>query len=538
MPKSRNLLYLLLILIVTVIIIAVFLIVKNENADEGRSLAQLTDPHLIEGKRLSEQYCSACHVYPDPDLLPASTWMNETLPAMGPFMGIYEHQGEHYSYPANPSQTRHLPPGYYPDEPLLSNEAWQKILDYYEFASPDILPPSPREPEIISDSLFFTPHFPEFESDQVPQVTMIKFDPETDAIYFSDANRFNIINRELKLNTLVELDSPITGLQLLNDSNTSERKMLLTHIGNYNPSDEPVGMASQGWYNPASGEANLISEIIIENLTRPVDSQFTDLTGNGHQDLLIAEFGHRTGRLSWLENTGTGFHPEKNVLIETPGCIQSYALDVTGNGLNDIFTLCTQLDQSIYLFKNNGDGHFEKKKLIQFKITAGSSSFELFDINDNGHLDIIYTSGDNADYSKVYKPYHGIYIFINDGEFNFTKEWFYPVNGAYNVAVRDFNKNGLPDLAVISYFADFMRTPEEGFIFFKNSGDLEFIPYHHPATQTGRWITMDVADWTGNGYDDIILGNSPFGPDLGIDPFRHNWSHNYPFILLENRMIR
>jgi len=529
--------YSVIILLILALSITVIYIFINFDTNENNLKHQLTDPALIEGKRLSEIYCSSCHIYPEPELLPKSTWITETLPAMGPFMGIYEHRGEHYSYPANPSQTRFLPPDYYPSEQMISNDEWQKILDYYEFVSPDMLTPLPREPGIISDSLLFKPHYPVMESDHLPQVTAVKFDPDEQLIYLSDSNGFHVYNNEMELINVFRLESPITDIRLIdNEQGSNVRNMLLTHIGNLYPSDQPLGTISQGWYNRVSGTAELKSRIYADNLTRPVESHSADLTGDGSNELLIAEFGHRTGRLSWVENYSDEYNREQHILIETPGCIQTHILDITNNGLNDIVALCSQLDQSIYLFKNLGDGNFEKETLLHFKITAGSSSFELTDFNGNGHFDILYTSGDNADYSKVYKPYHGVYIYINDGNLNFTEKWFYPVNGAYQVVAQDFNKNGLPDLAVISYFADYMRSPEEGFIFFKNLGGFQFKPYHHPATQIGRWITMDVADWTGNGYDDIILGNSPLGPDPGADPFRQNWSHNYQFLILLNEM--
>jgi hypothetical protein len=537
MPIRRNPLYSVIILVFLAAAIVVTYILISDDVDKIRSTVQLTDPVLIEGKRLSEVYCASCHSYPEPDLLPASTWMTETLPAMGPFMGIYEHKGEYYNYPANPSQTRYLPPDYYPSEQMLSNEEWQKILEYYEYASPEILTPAPRQPEIISDSLLFKPQFPVDETDQLPQVTVVKFDQKKKLVYSSDSNGFYVYNNELELINFFDLESPVTDIRLLdNDEDLNVRNMLLTHIGNLYPSDQSLGIVSQGLYNHDTGSAELKSHIYKDNLTRPVESQLADLTGNGINDLLISEFGHRTGRLSWFEIDGESLHSEQHVLIETPGCIQAHILDITNNGLNDILALCSQLDQSIYLFRNYGQGNFEKETLLQFKITAGSSSFQVTDMNGNGYPDILYTSGDNADYSKVYKPYHGVYIYINDGNLNFTQEWFYPINGAYHVIARDFNKNGLPDLAVISYFADYIRSPEEGFIFFKNSGGFQFTPYHHPATQIGRWITMDVADWTGNGFDDIILGNSPHGPDPGADPFRQNWNHNYQFMILVNQM--
>jgi tetratricopeptide (TPR) repeat protein len=48
------------------------------------------------------------------------------------------------------------------------------------------------------------------------------------------------------------------------------------------------------------------------------------------------------------------------------------------------------------------------------------------DFNNDGYKDILYTCGDNADYSSnVLKSYHGVYIFLNDGHNNFSQKYFF-----------------------------------------------------------------------------------------------------------------
>jgi hypothetical protein len=161
----------------------------------------------------------------------------------------------------------------------------------------------------------------------------------------------------------------------------------------------------------------------------------------------------------------------------------------------------------------------------------GSSSFELADVNQDGHPDIVYTCGDNADYSVVFKPYHGVYIFLNDGHNRFYRKFFYPINGCYKALARDFDGDGDLDLAVIAYFADYGQHPEEGFLYFENRGGMHFTPYTVPAARSGRWLTMDAGDVDGDGRPDIVLGNFSIGPALSKD--RTDWKKGPSALLLK-----
>lgn len=522
------------ILIITVIVLTVLHLSRIREVSQPETSYHLPTEELERGFQLSQAYCTRCHTYPEPGLLPNDTWQKETLPAMGAMLGIYTHNGNRYPMQNTPG----LPDDYYPDEPLLNSNEWQLILDFYDHASPDQLPAPVYEPEITTDSLFFKARTPDYPSDTAPVITNGVLDPANQLIYISDANTntFRVFDSTLTLINEFATPSPISYIELLNDTNQpGERDFLITYIGHLNPSDSPLGSMVRGWYNPQSNTADIETDMLTDSLIRPVEGRLADFDGDHSDDLLIAEFGHTTGKLSWIKNEENEFKNDKNILIDIPGCIQSHLLDYTNNGLTDVVALCAQLEQSIFLFENRGSGRFERRKLKQFRITAGSSSFELYDFNQDGHLDILYTSGDNADFSIIFKPYHGVYLFLNDGNNNFEEEWFYPVNGAYRAIARDFDNDGHTDIAAIAYFADYANRPEEGFVFFKNEGGLDFTPYHHPAASAGRWIRMDVADWTGNGYDDILLSNFSIGPAISNSPFSINWSEGPPFLLLQNQ---
>ena len=163
----------------------------------------------------------------------------------------------------------------------------------------------------------------------------------------------------------------------------------------------------------------------------------------------------------------------------------------------------------------------------------GSTYFELADLNKDGLPDILYTCGDNADFSPVLKPYHGVYIFLNEGGHRFTQHYFFPVDGCYKAIARDFDGDGDLDIATISFFPDTDHRPEEGFVYFENQGGMDLQPYSIMETQQGKWLTMDAADLDRDGRTDLILGNfSFFSPvtKAGVD-FRKGPS----FLVLKNK---
>lgn len=503
-------------------------------------LYEATKDQIFEGKRVSKIYCSSCHVFPDPSLLNKDMWVDYTLPAMAPKMGITLHNNITY-----PKDTRpHVPEHYYPDTPMVNSEEWQNILYYYYNAAPEELIHEQRDPPVNTDRIFFEAHEPVYSTDAPSTATAVRFDPGNKLIYASDieGTNFLIFNEQLELENSLFLNSTLSDIQFREDPHSrGERGLILTYLGSLIPSDAPEGFIVQTRYNPdPQNRTSGTIDYVMEELVRPVETLYRDLNQDGIPDLLISEFGHRSGSLFWLHGNSDGtFNTDKKVLVNEPGCIQSHVVDYTGNGLDDIVSLCTQAMQKILLFENLGDGEFQRETLIQLPLTAGSSSFELHDFNNSGHLDILYTSGDNADFSITFKPYHGVYIFLNNGNGNYSQEWFYPMNGAYNAKARDFNGNGYPDIAAISFFGDYLNRPEEGFLFFQNDavpGALSFTPYHHPETARGRWITMDVADWNGNGFDDILLANYSMGPDVESEQAQMDdlFSRGPLFLLLEN----
>jgi hypothetical protein len=280
-------------------------------------------------------------------------------------------------------------------------------------------------------------------------------------------------------------------------------------------------------------------KIIASNFIRPVHTSSSDFDKNGLTDYVICSFGHNKGGLYWLKQRENKTF-ETLPIRETAGATQSVTGDFNNDGWPDIMALFAHGDEGIWLFTNNQKGGFESKNILRFPPVYGSSSFQMADMNGDGALDIVYTAGDNSDYSRILKPYHGIYIFGNKGNFTFEKTFFYPVNGSTKAMVTDFNMDGQKDIAAIAFFADFEKKPSESFLYFENTGggkkaNWDFKPFAIPIHHNGRWICMDTNDYDGDGDQDIVLGNYAKG-FLNEEHFQPNWNLHLPFVILENTL--
>jgi len=489
----------------------------------AESTSYLTDSSVLQGKELAAIYCSACHLKPDPGLADRKSWINGILPAMGPRLGIFYYHGR--DYPSS-ARDRFVGSNYYPSQPLLSTADWGHILDYYALISPDSLPGQNRPVPIHMGLPFFEARIPVFHT-AAPITCLVAVDSNTRprTLVVGDAASHNLFRFAPDMKLVDSLPTPGAVVDLL----TGAQEMTICNIGILNPNNARLGSVRK--IRRTAGGGLQLEKPLFDSLARPVQVTEVDLNQDGRPDYLLCEFGNLRGELCWMENLGKGKF-QRHLLRAQPGAIKAWVQDYNHDGLPDLWVLFAQGDEGIFLFTNKGHGEFDQQEVLRFPPIFGSSYFELADFNQDGFPDILYTCGDNADFSQVLKPYHGVYIFLNDGKNHFHQRYFFPINGCYKAIARDFQGNGNLDIATISFFADYQRQPEEGFVYLENKGNFRFIPYSLPEAKLGRWLTMTAADLDGDGKTDLILGNFSLGPILNKSAI--NWKAGPEFLYLRN----
>jgi len=504
------------------------------SAKKQNDKTELKEPPVsgLSGKELSMAHCSRCHAYVNPSLLSKSNW-KDVLPAMGQRMGVYS-SGSRPDSLFDPGESGAIvrEASIFPEQPVLAKEDWHKIEQYYLTLAPDSIPPPIRKSKIRMGLKHFRYKEPSF-SHRPALTSMVKILPDRHGIVFSDGKRGRNILTWLTPGLKEKFSTPLPSTPVQFDEKPDA--IYLTTIGDgIFPNDAPNGGLFRMVKN-GSAPGYKFGSIAIPNLKRPVFMAYGDLNKDGQEDVVACEFGNFTGQLAWYENNGRGGY-DKRILREKPGAVSAIVKDANHDGLPDIYVLMAQGDEGVFLYENQGSGHFKEKQLLSFLPLNGSQHMEVVDFNKDGFDDIVYVCGDNADKTPILKNYHGIYIFLNDGKSSFKQSYFYQLNGAYKAMVRDYDLDGDLDIAAISFFPDYLRYPEESFIFLENKGKSKFEDYSFPQASKGRWVVMDAGDMDSDGDVDLVLGSFvyflPQGDTTGLGK---RWlSDGSSVIVLEN----
>ena len=451
-----------------------------------------TDPNQLEGEALARSVCGSCHQYPSPDLLPKIGWEN-VIPHMAHRLGMAPDTYNPYRGKSVEESYRLDTAGIYPAEPLLADSTWQKLLAFYRSAAVDSFALASRP--IRPSTKQFSPRLIELPMTNQPILTLLEIDEAQGVLYYGDAAG-NLAKLDANFARLqfAKLPSPVVDVELA----ANRKDLLLLNIGLLNPNDiETGGLVTTD--NARFAQLRLLKQ----NLARPVAFAATQIDTDNKEDMVIAHFGHKLGRLSWYrEQNGQWV---ESVIKSEAGMSKIIVEDVDADQDNDLVVLRSHGQEGVSIFRNQ-QGRFTEESILELPAIYGSSDFEYVDMTGDGEKDIVVASGDNGDHTNLLKPYHGVRVFTKAGK-SYVEAFFHPMYGATKVRVRDFDQDGDMDIFASAFYSDYAKPEHTSLVYLENQGNLEFEVYHFPEAKAGRWIVMDAGDLDQDGDQDIVVGS-------------------------------
>ncbi len=253
--------------------------------------------------------------------------------------------------------------------------------------------------------------------------------------------------------------------------------------------------------------------VLLDNVGRVTCAEAADLDSDGDLDVVVCVFGHNTGQVMWLEQEES-FVFVPHILDPRPGAIHSFPFDADGDNDLDIAVSLSQDSEEVLLFRNTGDGAFQKEVLFKSDLRYyGMSGIELTDLDQDGDIDILVTNGDTFDGRPpdLLKPYqvHGLAWLENDGQGGFTHHDIIRHWGAYTVRAVDVDDDRDLDLVLGAHQIPemFPQEPLASLIWLENDGKQNFTKHSFEGDLPPLVITIDAADLDGDGSPEIMLGS-------------------------------
>ena len=137
----------------------------------------------------------------------------------------------------------------------------------------------------------------------------------------------------------------------------------------------------------------------------------------------------------------------------------------------------------------------------------------MFDLNQDGELDILYANGDAFDYIPPQgKPWHGLQWLENKGDLQFEFRRIGTLIGAYSLRPDDADGDGDFDLFAVSAFNIWEDPKAQSFIWFENTGEMKFVK-HNITNAPTHLIILETGDFNNDGLTDFVSGGMyPYPP--------------------------
>lgn len=299
-----------------------------------------------------------------------------------------------------------------------------------------------------------------------------------------------------------ELIAP-AHVQVIDFNNDGDLDLMVAVLGMLFPNNDKIGSVV---ILENDGNCNFTKHVVIDKIARVSDVRAGDMNNNGRMDLAAAQFGYDDGETRWMENLGD-WEFKSHMLQYLSGPINVELVDIDSDGNLDIISLVSQEWEEIYCYINDGKGNFQPRLLWgSNNEDYGSSGIAMFDLNQNGHMDILYTNGDAFDYIPPQgRPWHGVQWLENKGDLNFEYHRLASFTGATNVRAADFDNDGDFDLVAVSAFNLWDDPASMSFIWLENDGKMNFTRREIVKKPT-HLLVCEPGDFNNDGLPDVVTG--------------------------------
>ena len=240
------------------------------------------------------------------------------------------------------------------------------------------------------------------------------------------------------------------------------------------------------------------------------DPLVADLNGDGHLDIAgTAAPGTVAGVI--LNNGSGAFGP----LVTYPagGNTQTIAGgDLNGDGRFDLVLTINQADIGLSLLFGNGNGSFQPPVTLPNTAQGDAATAVVADLDNDGKQDIVVAHGYNC-YGSGCVHVSKMSVLMGNGDGTFAPTRVVDAGQGMNkIAVGDFNRDGIKDLAISASGARLYR--------FQGVGDGTFAQLEPmtlvPTPNTAEGSDIDVADFNRDSIEDLVVALSTDGSRLAI----------------------
>lgn len=282
--------------------------------------------------------------------------------------------------------------------------------------------------------------------------------------------------------------------------------LLVASMGFVFPNNDRIGTV---FVLENDGHQHFKTHAVLENTARVTDVRAADLKGDGHLDLVCAQFGYDQGEVSWLEPIGP-WQYQPHVLERLSGAINVGIADFNHDGKPDIVANFSQQWEEIHYYENKGGGQFTTKRIWgSTNEDYGSSGLTVCDLNRDGRPDILFSNGDGFGPAATPgpRPWHGVQWLENVGDGLFRYHRIGDLPGAYSPVAVDLDGDGAMDVVASAAYSDWNNVNRNviSLLWFKNDGHMHFTPTVLARAPKDQ-ITLAVGDFLGTGKPVLVTG--------------------------------